>query len=368
MMKNHIGLFLKVTHKCNLRCTYCYDHRTIKEKRDMSIDTFKHIVNKFAQSFNSITIMFHGGEPLAVGIKWYEEALAFCKSFKDVEFRFTMQSNGVLLNEEWIELLKQYEVSYGISYDGINTYKYRLVDNNKITDKASLYKQMTDKAPGVAMVVNEEFLNNIFEEYEALRPLSNTYRFNYLFGGDVTKAYYDLYIEKMMALFKEWIYDPKALKVLEFQNLVDFYYKKPNYGGACLNCHNSWIGIDSDGLLGYCDFGVNPREENMGSIFDYEDPLDIVYSDFKLKRMEEVAQRRQKCHEKACELVSVCTGGCNAKRNKYTADLNGEEDNDVFCYVNRKMFEKAKPLLKTCDLDKANPYIKSFNKKRGATC
>ena len=127
-----ITLILKVTDGCNLRCKYC----SIGEKSDhfniMNVDTMKS-AGDFAVKFakekndNNINIILHGGEPTIIRFTEYE---SFCeyllKTYKDILFKFSLQTNGYHFTEDFISFLKKYDINVGVSIDG----------NEKVHDKS----------------------------------------------------------------------------------------------------------------------------------------------------------------------------------------------------------------------------------------
>jgi len=76
-MKNVLGtryltLIVKVTHKCNLQCPYCYDWKFRSHIEDMDFKVIKEILKKVGKGVIR-EWTWHGGEPLLKGIEWYEE-------------------------------------------------------------------------------------------------------------------------------------------------------------------------------------------------------------------------------------------------------------------------------------------------------
>jgi uncharacterized protein len=63
------------------------------------------------------SIAFHGGEPLLMGIKFFEKTLSH-HAFKRGVLRASVQTNGLLLDERWIDFLDENNVGIGISLDG----------------------------------------------------------------------------------------------------------------------------------------------------------------------------------------------------------------------------------------------------------
>lgn len=121
---------LKATAFCNLNCTYCYifnlaDKSFQGRPKVMPLDlveaTARRMVDQAKeQEVRQLTVVFHGGEPLLAGQEWFREAVqCFRKAGSDdVAFKFGIQSNGVLIDEKWVELLDELRVTVSISMDG----------------------------------------------------------------------------------------------------------------------------------------------------------------------------------------------------------------------------------------------------------
>jgi uncharacterized protein len=130
-MRPRISLYLlKVTEFCNLNCPYCYmfNLRDSSYKAKPKIMPLA-VVEAFAaravelaheQEVDRLVISLHGGEPLLAGRDWFRSALAILRHAggSSVHFAFTMQTNGTLLDEAWLELLAAERISFGISMDG----------------------------------------------------------------------------------------------------------------------------------------------------------------------------------------------------------------------------------------------------------
>ncbi|MGB9622521.1 MAG: radical SAM protein, partial [Candidatus Bathyarchaeia archaeon] len=118
-------LILKTTNACNLACKYCYA-KTAAHTPAFSVDVklAENVVsqmitmNKGSKSL-PIHVNFHGGEPLLFKnkiIEIVERIRSHGLSKKEVEF--SIQTNGVLLDEEIIEFCKKNDISISISLDG----------------------------------------------------------------------------------------------------------------------------------------------------------------------------------------------------------------------------------------------------------
>ena len=120
---------VKLAMRCNLDCSYCYWFRdkSVYERPALLTEAAENAyVEKLEQhlirhGLSSFFILFHGGEPLLFGKARFG---AFCQKLRGLEekvgirLKLAMTSNGVLIDKDWAELLKQYRVGITLSIDG----------------------------------------------------------------------------------------------------------------------------------------------------------------------------------------------------------------------------------------------------------
>ena len=120
------ALCLHVSHDCNLRCKYCFastgDFGT-GCRMTMDVDTAKKaidwVVAKSGKRRN-IEVDFFGGEPL-MAMETVKATVEYARSLEekyDKSFRFTITTNGVLLNEENIDYINREMSNVVLSLDG----------------------------------------------------------------------------------------------------------------------------------------------------------------------------------------------------------------------------------------------------------
>ncbi len=135
---NTSTIILGMTEYCNLNCAYCvygkyYYHKPITED-SFDINTIKHFMNfmfnyKLRNNIQSeIIVDFYGGEPL-LRIKYIKNIINHLKKI-NLPFRFSMTTNGVLLNKN-IDFLVENNFFLTVSLDGdANQNKFRVFKNN----------------------------------------------------------------------------------------------------------------------------------------------------------------------------------------------------------------------------------------------
>ena len=121
---------VKIAERCNLNCSYCYmynkgDTSFLGRPKFMSTEAAAAMLGRivgYAQrhDLREITLALHGGEPLLIGRRWVrwflDEARRVASS--GISFNIGVQTNGTLLDNEWVELFSAHDVTIGVSCDG----------------------------------------------------------------------------------------------------------------------------------------------------------------------------------------------------------------------------------------------------------
>ncbi|BCJ52985.1 radical SAM protein [Actinoplanes sp. NBRC 14428] len=123
-------IVLKLHSRCNLSCAYCYVYNSVDEtwKRQpvtLTEETRKLVAERIAEHVGAhrpaaISVVLHGGEPLLAGHDGVADTLSAISAAMppETEVRFGMQTNGMLLDERFLEIFHRYGVRVGVSLDG----------------------------------------------------------------------------------------------------------------------------------------------------------------------------------------------------------------------------------------------------------
>jgi uncharacterized protein len=113
-------IILQPTSYCNINCSYCYlNHRD--DKRLMSQEVVEALRDNIFCRLprqSAPIVVWHAGEPTTAPIGWYEHAYGRLLDVAPAQTSFAMQSNGIAINERWIELFRRTNTNVSLSIDG----------------------------------------------------------------------------------------------------------------------------------------------------------------------------------------------------------------------------------------------------------
>jgi uncharacterized protein len=122
-------LLVKLASRCNIQCTYCYWFRDADVYRRPAVltveaeDAFCKRLEQHITEFglDHFMIVFHGGEPLLFPKHRF---VALQEKLLDIEERTGCEitrgvcTNAILIDEEWVEIFREFEVDVSVSLDG----------------------------------------------------------------------------------------------------------------------------------------------------------------------------------------------------------------------------------------------------------
>jgi uncharacterized protein len=121
---------LKLHSRCNLSCAYCYVYHSVdstwrRQPGTVSDEVRDLVAERIAahagrHQLDSVSVVLHGGEPLLAGHDAVAATLAAVRAAVPAatRVRFGVQTNGILLDERFLEIFHEYGVRVGVSLDG----------------------------------------------------------------------------------------------------------------------------------------------------------------------------------------------------------------------------------------------------------
>ena len=125
-----LEVILKSAERCNIACTYCYfffgeSANFHKHPPYISRDVLEDVAQFLREGVDdlgleSVSIDFHGGEPLMQKKVDFDFSCSLLKTTlgKKTRLNFSVQTNGMLVTPEWIDLFEKHQIHVGVSIDG----------------------------------------------------------------------------------------------------------------------------------------------------------------------------------------------------------------------------------------------------------
>ena len=358
-----INVIVKVTDACNLRCKYCYNSESHYTREVLSLARFEKLLTLLAKDYQSIDLIWHGGEPLCAGLEFYQKAMEIEeKIYKETsaEISNLVQTNGTLINKEWVTFFKKYHFSPGISFDGVNNEDYRQQTDKTLT-ALDLLKKEGIQTGCLAVVADENY--DVLENYKFFAEKGVSIAFSPMFneggGKDMQGVSAQYYVEQMKRLFDYWLYDVNGVTVKDFRSYVSMALggnEKSCNNGSCLG---KWLGITANGDIFNCGRD-SMKDYRFGNIDEIDTIAELYQSEGFRNLLRGSIARRKQCMAD-CEYFDYCEGGCPdmAILENGLSERPGfscECFIGIFSYVKEKMqavFDAKTPL------SQLNPTIRS---------
>lgn len=348
------AMCLHVSHDCNMRCAYCFasEGSFHGEKVLMDLETGKRALDflmEHSGDRRNLEVDFFGGEPL-MNLDVVKELVTYARSKekeKGKEFRFTMTTNGLLLNEENMSYLNETMANIVLSLDGRPETNDRM---RKTVNNDGTYDHIIDKIKRMSEIRGnkDHYVRGTFT------------RNNLDFSRDVqdlaAQGFKSISVEPVVAPPEEaYALRDEDVEVLlsEYETLAKDYLKSREEGEGYQFFH---FNIDLQG--GPCAY---KRVSGCGAGTDYISitPNGDIYpchqfvglEEFKLGNLDEgiVAQKIRKDFEKVnltdkpackdCWAKYYCGGGCFANAYHFNKDISIPYE--LGCILEKKRVECA---------------------------
>lgn len=358
------AICLHVAHDCNLRCEYCFagtgafgGSRTL-----MDLETGKKGIDFVLESSghrNHCEIDFFGGEPLLnFGVvKALVEYGRKAGAAQNKTIKFTLTTNGVLLNEEIQNYLEQEEISVVLSLDGrpevhdrMRPYANGQGSYAKVTP---LIKQFTTKRPesspyaigtyyyvrGTYTHFNLDFDRDVLHMADlGIKQISME---PVVAGPEDAYAFQEGDLDKIREAYDR-LGEELLIRRAQDQAFNFFHFNVALDQGPCLikrlsgcGAGHEYVAISPEGDLYPCHQFVGQEAYKLGSLYD-ENPHQLKAELVKDFRSANV-YAKSTCQE--CWARFACSGGCHAANVAFSQKLT--EVYTLGCELQKKRLEVA---------------------------
>ena len=332
------ALCLHVAHTCNLNCEYCFAGQGKYHGEDalMSFEVGKQALDflvKNSGTRKNLEVDFFGGEPL-VNFDVVKQLVKYARSIeKEVgkHFRFTLTTNGVLLDDDVIDFLNKEMNNVVLSLDGrkeVNDAKRKTLNGQGSYDIIvpkfqNFVKKRGDKEyymRGTFTRNNLDFTNDIFHMLDlgfkelSIEPVVSKPDTDYALREEDLSLIYEQY----EILAKEMIKRRREKNPFTF-----YHYMIDLSGGPCIykritGCGSGteYLAVTPNGDFYPCHQFVGDKNFLMGNVKDGITNTKLR-DEFKLCNV----YSRKECEN--CWAKLYCSGGCAANSFHTTGSING---------------------------------------------
>ncbi len=348
------AMCLHVAHDCNIRCAYCFASQGDFEgdRSLMPLETGKKALEFLCQNSGNrrnLEVDFFGGEPL-MNFQVVKDLVVFGRKLEkkyNKNFRFTLTTNGVLLDDEKIEFIDKEMSNVVLSMDGrpsVNDkMRYTISGGGTYDIILPKFQKMAKKREGRSYYVrgtftkyNTDFASDVIHmadqgfEHISVEPVVAKPEHHYALSEEDLPAIFEQYD----ALARDMVKRRKNHKEFNFFHFMIDLSQGPCIAKRLSGCGAGaeYIAVTPEGDIYPCHQFVGDENFKMGSVLTGEMNR-TMNSEFK----EAHVYNKEDC--KTCWAKFYCSGGCHANAFNFNNDIN--KPYSLGCEMEKKRLECA---------------------------
>ncbi|MBC8535579.1 thioether cross-link-forming SCIFF peptide maturase [Feifania hominis] len=348
------AMCLHVAHDCNLRCEYCFaDTGEFRGKREfLSLETGKKAFDfliEQSKGRRNLEVDFFGGEPL-MNFDVVKELVRYGRELEkehNKSFRFTITTNGVLLDEDKMKFINDNMSNVVLSIDGRPEVNDRV---RKRVGGGGCYESIMPKMKEMAKLRNQDqyYVRGTFTKYnldfhrDVLHMAENG--FEQISIEPVVAeptAPYAIDEEDLPEIFASYeaLYQEMKCRIGRSDRFNFFHFMIDLEQGPCIikrlggcGSGNEYVAIAPSGDIYPCHQFVGMEEFRMGNVHtgEFDRTMKEKFSKINVYTKQECAQ---------CWAKFYCSGGCNANNYQYGGGL--DKPYRLGCEMEKKRLECA---------------------------
>jgi uncharacterized protein len=348
------ALCLHVAHDCNIRCAYCFASQG-DFKGDRSLMPFE--VGKKALDLliensgnrRNLEVDFFGGEPL-MNFEVVKQLVEYGRSLEPIHnknFRFTLTTNGVLLNDENMAYINENMSNVVLSIDGrreVNDkMRYTISGGGTYDIIVDKFKKLVEKREGKSYYVRGTFTSNNLDfskdvihladlgfKSTSVEPVVAKPTDAYA----ITEEHLDVLKTEYERLAEEMVVRHNAGNDFSF-----FHFAIDMSQGPCVVKRLSGCGAGSEYLAVTPEGDIYPCHQFVGDDHFKMGNVMAGVLDFGLTNQFKNAHvyNKEKC--RSCWAKFYCSGGCHANAYNFNNDIFVPYD--IGCELEKKRIESS---------------------------
>lgn len=354
---NHLDrLVIHVSNDCNLRCLYCYAAGGAygSTRKLMSLNMLQTVLNVFFQHFDSITnVQIFGGEPLMnmPAVRAICEYVRARNEEAEHKTSIGLVTNATLIDAEFIELVKDYEVNVTISYDGdvktnneLRVYQDRRGSSEDVLKKAKELYDATGQPDTIEVTYTQLHVNNhvgileIVRNIKEMLPNTNVHLVpvSGCDGKPVGLKTLEMFPASVDELFAEKEFTKTPTYSLVERIFAGMANRNPNNRFIC-NAGVGTLSVSVEGDVYPCFMFTNEQALCLGNIAD----KDLFESNRFIEGLGKLRQFNDKSMNETCRgcFIRTLCYGCLGMNATHEGDCF--RINEKVCDMFRDMMTRA---------------------------
>lgn len=357
---------LVVTHACNLRCKYCFVH---KEPSHMTLETAKDAARFLIDNAKAEggkrrpEINFFGGEPMLMFDSVIKPLVEYVHNELGENMRFSITTNGTLLNDERIRFMQRHKFGMLLSMDGNkpvqDTNRPYADGSGSFTILNSIVPKVLAAWPGTTfrMTAIPESCGGTFDSimWAAAQGFNNFFVVPNVFEpwdeekravlADEMRKYVDYYVESkktgvkpiLFSTFEQAFNDIKQIELAEARGDYRALPKCKSQGKCGLGM-SRFASIHPNGNIYACqEMTSNEGDESIFYIGSIYSGVENSRREYLAESFDSMLAWGDECS--TCEYDRICDGGCVANNYMITGRLNALPE--VYCWWRRLLLREA---------------------------
>lgn len=354
--RDSLMVMVKTGSICNLACDYCFDNCTppgLVHQADTLRVLFQHTATL---PKNRIVFSWHGGEPLVAGVAFFQHALEMQENLRrpDQEIFNSIHTNGLLVDDSWIEFFVRNRVSVSVSLDGPQDFhdQMRKMPNGTGSHQYAIQALQKLRQAGLSTSISVVIRDDSWKIVDALWrlccdigvdfikfwPMLDHYHRNFGEHISVNPKNYLKFLRAMFNVWQETKEQQEQPRVFLFDDLLNLGCGESNLCWFNFKACLQNMVVDPTGGVFPCDSFIGHDQFLMGSILD----MDLLSQwDGKQWQDYRTAVLSPPIVCKSCLWVDICSGGCPYQR--FLA--GGLGNRTYYCLINLFLFSKFIPKI-----------------------
>lgn len=351
---------------CNLRCRYCfylekeslYGATEAWRMTDETLETYiRQYIEAQPATTQDINFTFQGGEPTLMGLDFFRRAVELEKKYlpPGKMASNSLQTNGILLDDQWCEFLRENRFLVGLSLDGPeelhNAYRTdssghgsfdRVMRSLRCMQKhgvnfnaiACIHRRNGDHPARVY-----RFLRDNGIQFMQFIPVVQRAAADTVTPESVLPEQFGRFL---IGLFDEWAYhDVGRIEIGDFEQAIMNWRGIGSITCVYKEICGRALALEHNGDLYACDHFVDPKHK-LGNIHE-----STIFEMAKSPEQERFGRAKTASLPSVCRNCDVrflCNGGC--PKDRFLRDTNGESGVHYLCEGYRMFYRHSAPIMR----------------------